>query len=227
MITHESKRTSSKRSRKHAFRESLLFHDFSEMIQDPLAFGPLISLLFDPNQLVQWRAIDALARVAEFRAETSLESVREILRRLFWAMNDESGGFIWKAPEAAARILTTVPQLMDEYASILLSHHNLPFFQSGVYYASWPIASLSPYKVQAWKEDLVLGMRSKKPEDRAYVSTALKLADPDFYQASLKTGSDDNSRFNYYNFVSGQFLETRVDEFIETFGPQDSFKKNI
>ena len=102
------------RRRKNELRELLVAHDWTLIRQwadnNNNAFGTLSSLLFDPDRLVVWRTIDAIGRIS---LTSDREKVILALRRLFWLMNDESGGISWHAPEAIAEILGAVPDLID------------------------------------------------------------------------------------------------------------------
>jgi len=68
-----------------------------------------MSLLFDRDKVICFRASEALGKVAAMEADKDLEPVRDLLRRLFWMMNDESGNTCWYAPEAIGEILYNVP----------------------------------------------------------------------------------------------------------------------
>ena len=65
-------------------------------------------------------------------ASAFLGFVGEVVRRLLWSMNDESGSVGWSAPEAVAEIVVHVPRL-DEYAEVVASSIDLDPFQRGVH----------------------------------------------------------------------------------------------
>ena len=102
-------------SAKSEARELLAARDFESLIQWAEAVASplrhLFSLTFDASEVIQWRAVEAIGRVAGVQAETDLEPVRDFVRRLLWLMNDESGGLGWHAPEAIGEILVNVPDL--------------------------------------------------------------------------------------------------------------------
>ena len=52
----------------------------------------------------------------------SLEKTRNIVRRLMWNLNDESGGIGWGSVEAMGEILAVNEALALEYAPLLLSY---------------------------------------------------------------------------------------------------------
>ena len=55
-------------------------------------------------------------------AETDMEPARNIIRRLMWNLNDESGGIGWGSVEAMGDILAKNRNLALEYWPVLLSY---------------------------------------------------------------------------------------------------------
>ncbi|MEM5787195.1 MAG: DVU0298 family protein [Syntrophobacteraceae bacterium] len=84
--------------------------------------SPLLSFLYDTNELTRWRAIRAVGIVVAGLGEAAPEAARNIMRRLIWSLNDESGGIGWGAPEAMGEIMARNKQLALEYYRILLSY---------------------------------------------------------------------------------------------------------
>lgn len=71
------------------------------------------------------RAAALLGRaVAEMAGEggAGLEAGREIMRRLLWGLNEESGTMAWGAPEAMAEIMARHHGLAAEFARLLAAH---------------------------------------------------------------------------------------------------------
>ena len=62
--------------------------------------NPLFSFLYHGNPMVRWRAVTAMGRVVSRQAENDMASAQNIIRRLMWNLNDESGGIGWGSPEA-------------------------------------------------------------------------------------------------------------------------------
>ena len=65
----------------------------------------LFSYIYSNVPEVRWGAITAMGKVVGLMAEEDMESARNIIRRLMWNLNDESGGIGWGSPEAMAEIL--------------------------------------------------------------------------------------------------------------------------
>lgn len=107
---------------------ALLADDFdqpgSEIMQLPpvRAINSLFSLLYHGDTTIKSRAVRLLGMNVARLAETDMEGARNVVRRLMWNLNDESGGIGWGSPEALGEILARHEGLAREYAHILLSY---------------------------------------------------------------------------------------------------------
>ena len=81
----------------------------------------LVSLTYDQDPQVAWRAVDAVGVAASSIAENDPDFVREQLRRLQWLISEESGGVCWHAPEAMAEIVRNRPQMFSDYIPIVIT----------------------------------------------------------------------------------------------------------
>lgn len=162
--------------KKNSIREWLAGRNTEMVIQQPRVATVLLSLLFDEDRLLQWRTIEALGLWAKREYSENPEKVREIIRRLFWAMNDESGGFIWMAPQATGYILKCVPKLIDEYGLMLISKLREKPFVNGVLWSAWLLSKIEPKIIHKWQVELSAFSQSDIPEERVYAIAALKNA---------------------------------------------------
>ena len=103
--------------------------------------GSLLSLTFDADPQVGWRAVEAMGVAAARIADVEPGSVREHLRRLLWLLNEESGGICWRAPEALAEIVCQRPVLFADYIPIVIhllletAEEDLRHFRAGILWA--------------------------------------------------------------------------------------------
>ncbi len=74
----------------------------------------------DPK--IKWRAVKALGQTVQDLAARDLEAARDFVRRLLWALNEESGAVPWGCAEALGEIMANEPRLAQEYACLLLSY---------------------------------------------------------------------------------------------------------
>jgi HEAT repeat protein len=132
-------------------RELLQRRDFDDLVDvsggKRHILGLLISLTFDPDPLIGWRAVEAIGAAARGIAEDDPDCVRDYLRRLHWLLSEESGGLCWRAPEAMAEIVQHRPELFSDYIPIVVSlleqmaDEDLVHFRAGIL---WAIGRLGP-----------------------------------------------------------------------------------
>ena len=136
---------------KKTLRELLdqgLFEEIANMaLQKKRVLGSLVSLTFDVDPCIGWRAVEAMGAAADRLAEHDPQRVREHLRRLHWLISEESGGICRHAPQAMAEIVRRRPALFADYAAIVVSllvemaDEDLDYFRPGIL---WAIGRLGP-----------------------------------------------------------------------------------
>ena len=95
-------------------------------------FRTLISLTYDKEDLLCWRAIEAVGRAAGAVSKRDPSIVRDIVERLIWSMREESGGIGWSAPEMLGEIVLNAPDTCADIPPIILSFHEEESFLKGV-----------------------------------------------------------------------------------------------
>jgi HEAT repeat protein len=153
--------------------------------REPRARRVLQSLVFDPDEVVRWRAVEALGRVAQVRAARGLEPVRESLRRTLWLMNDESGGLLWCGPQLLAAVLANVPALEREYVALLAGFLEEEPFRAGTRWALWRIATVHPEAVAGLADDLVASLADPSAAVRGHAALAFRALRPGAGTATL------------------------------------------
>ena len=83
--------------------------------------GPLFSFLLLGPQTMH-RAAVALGQVTAQLAQQQPETAKNIIRRLMWHLNEESGNIGWGIPEAFAEILAVSAPLAKDFHRILISY---------------------------------------------------------------------------------------------------------
>ncbi len=107
--------------------------------------GALLSLTFDPDLEVVWRAIEAQGMAAERLSVKSPAYVREHMRRLYWLITEESGACFWRAPECMAECGARMPRLLESHVPIAfhlietMEEEDLEHFRPG---ALWAVGRL-------------------------------------------------------------------------------------
>jgi len=134
-----------------ALRQWLRGEDYSSILELARSKKHTLSLLttltYDENKTISDRAIQATGLTAKVIAEYDPEYIRNTLLRLFWLVNDESGGICWKAPELIGEILYSclnfehfIPMLI----SLLdLEKEDAPRFRVGTLWAIGRVAQVA------------------------------------------------------------------------------------
>jgi HEAT repeat protein len=208
------KRKLSRRGRrKKIVRQHLHSRDLRVLVdlaaEDQGVLVALVAFLLEQDALLRWRAIEALGRVAADWAARDLDRVRDLVRRQFWSMNDESGGIAWHAPEAIGEILFNVPVLAAEFVSNLASFSDMYPFQPGVHWALSRLAESRPELLQDEVPRLIRSLASDDVVVRGHAARALALLGS---TAALAAIRDDPARLLSYDMKRGELQETTVRE---------------
>ncbi len=152
-----------RRALKRIIEERLAARDCEGLLSEGLPAGrllrQLVQLLQRPDDLLKWRAVEALGRAAR-ALPPSDPSLAEILRGLFWMMNDESGNLCRMAPEAIGEILSARPDLGPTFAPLLVPFlHEEPFEAGTLWALCRMISSGCPEPEGVDPSDLSLALR--------------------------------------------------------------------
>lgn len=82
----------------------------------------LMSRLYAADALTRWRAADAMGRSCALIWKRDPAKVRQLLQRLIWALNDESGTTGWGVPQAIGEVIRTDEDLAKEFAPMLVAY---------------------------------------------------------------------------------------------------------
>jgi HEAT repeat protein len=170
----------------------------------------LRSLVFDPDEVVRWRAIEALGRAARAQAGRDLEAVREQLRRTLWLMNDESGGLLWCGPQLMATTLANVPALAPEYVALLAGFLEEEPFRVGTRWAVWRLATVADPEVARLASDLVPSLTDPAAAVRGHAALALRALQPDVTLAALAPLASDEAVFSVFDHRVGRLRSVTV-----------------
>lgn len=172
--------------------------------------APLLlqSLLFDPDELLGWRAVEALGRVAAARRDP--EPARDMLRRALWLMNDESGGLLWHGPQVLGAVLAGVPALCGEFLGVLASFLEEEPFRAGARWGLWRVAAVRPEAVAtAAAAGLAASTSDPDPSVRGHAALALAAA---CGQAAAAAFAGDGAELVVFDFRSGALRPTTVGQ---------------
>jgi len=134
--------------------------------------GFLVSLTFDPEPLIGWRAVEAMGVAAHRIAEDDPDFVRQHLRRLHWLLSEESGGVCWRAPEAMAEIVHRRPVLFSRYVPIVISllremaDEDLVHFRAVILWAIGRLGALARDHIEPALPRVILALNDTDPQVR-------------------------------------------------------------
>ena len=117
--------------------------------------GTLLSLTFDAEPLIAWRAVEAMGAAAARIADDDPGYVREHLRRLRWLISDESCGICWHAPEAMAEIVRRRPAMFPDHIPIVvyllrvMEEEDLVRFRAGILWAIGRLGDIAASEIDA------------------------------------------------------------------------------
>jgi len=176
----------------------------------------LFSLALDADEVIAWRAVECIGQVAGIEAEENLERIRDMIRRLFWLMNDESGGLGWRSPEMIGEILVNVPSLIEEFGLLLTAYFHEEPFERGSYLAVARIAAVNPQPFTGIIPDLREALVGHDAVIRCHAATALWNIDSSDNPSVIEPLKRDSSPVTFYDYKRGIPVETTVGRFIES-----------
>jgi hypothetical protein len=170
--------------------------------------------LFAANELVRWRAIEAIGWIAGQEHVKEPERVRRFIRRILWLMNDESGGICWNGPEVIGEVLFNVPQLGQEYGQLLPGFFAEEPFEVGSRWAVARVALVDKAIFLPNVDALVASLDHSNSDIRGFSLIALNALNHPIsteYKDRLKA---DHSVLSIYDFKSGQLVSKRIADLI-------------
>lgn len=141
--------------------------------KDPGLFRTLISLAYDKQTVLSWRAIEALGVAAGEVAKVNPEKIRNLAQRLLWMLREESGNNPWSAPDMLGEIVRNSPEEFSDIVPIIASFHDEEILHQGVLRAMVRIGEVIPDLVKEQAQLVRTYLGHHDPVVRAY---ALQLA---------------------------------------------------
>lgn len=155
---------------------------------------------------LRWRAVEAVGLLVSKVAAKDLEAAKEVVRRLLWSLNEESGSIGWGAPEALAEILARENELAKDFLPIFVSFlepaHLLRIPPAIAQGFLWGVFRLGkPYREALGKPEVLQGIKaflaSPDPSSRGMALLALKSLGAWESLSELESLSHDREVFTY------------------------------
>jgi len=207
------------RMRKRNCRKLLIDRNYGDLVKmaesDAGISRALMSLLFDKERLICWRAAEGLGLVCGMEYDRDKEGVRQILRRLFWTMNDESGNLGWYSPQAIGEILYNTPELMDEFGVMLASFVIEEPFEFGVRLAINRAGEKNPEPFKHIVPKIIDTLRSKDAAMRGSSLLALDRLGAEIPIDIINDLKEDSASIEMYDFTKGELITKEISEIAE------------
>lgn len=192
-------------SLKKKIMDALVSMDYQEIrelaLKDRRVFGKLIALAYDKEDLLCWRAIEAMGICAAAVAREDPARVRNVVQRLIWSAREESGGMGWSAPELLAEIACASPQQFADIPPIIVSLHGEDeekVFLKGVL---WSIARMADAGIRDVPDAagvVMAGLADPEPLVRGLAALAAGKAEIGGANERLRDLTGDENRFTVY-----------------------------
>lgn len=199
---------------KEEIKEALGEADFERVarlaLESRRVFRILISLAYDKEDLLCWRAIEAMGKAAGAVGEKDPAAVRNVVQRLIWSVSEESGGIGWSAPEMLGEIVINNPHTCADILPILFSFHEEESFLKGVLWALRRIADAGIDGIEGSLELVTKALCHSDPLVRGLALHALPKFAIAEVEERVKSMTRDKGQCRVYE--NHKLVETKVGD---------------
>jgi HEAT repeat protein len=156
----------------------------------------LISMSYDKEGFLSWRAIDAIGRLV---SQMEPEKARTFAQRVLWMMREESGNNAWTGSEILGEIVRRSPERNEDLALIVISFHDELIFRAGSLRALARIAEVRPDIAEAFRKVPSQYLEDPDPSVRGYAVAALIALGIEDNRGALEGALRDKGEFLYYD----------------------------
>jgi hypothetical protein len=168
----------------------------------------LISLSYEKQSALSWRAIEAIGLLTAELARTDTELVRNIVGRLLWMIRDESGGIGWSVPEILGEIVRNNPVLCEDVAPIVASFHEELMLTPGVMRALSRIGQINAETVEYAVPIIRSYLSTADPVTRGLAVIAIAEMGDAASLAILEKMKEDSSEISLYE--NGELVKKTI-----------------
>jgi len=167
----------------------------------------LISLTYEKEALVSWRAMEAIGRVT---AKWDVDKTRNLIQRLLWMMREESGTNPWSAGEIISEVLRQNAKPFEDIVPIVISFHDEPILRIGSLWCIHRVGAVRPDLIEPWIEVAREYLHAATPVERGHALLALSTIGAEKFRADIEALTSDNAPFKYYN--GDEMAETTIGQ---------------
>jgi len=173
----------------------------------------LISMTYNKDDIVAWRAIEAIGRITAVMAERQPDDVRNLAGRMLWMIRDESGGIGWSAPEIIGEIIRNNTELCYDLVPVLISFHEEQMLRAGVLWAAGRIAEVNRELILSAVPVIMSYLNDPDCNVRGMAIWAISRIRPEGYNVMIKDLISDDHVMVIYN--NGELQNVRIGTLAE------------
>jgi HEAT repeat protein len=179
-------------------------------LSDKRKISMLISLTYDRDNKLSWRAMEAIGLVTREISKNNPEAVRNIVGRLLWMIRDESGGIGWSVPDILGEIVRNNPVLCADIAPIIASSHEEIMLTGGVLRAIGRIGRINTDTVSYAIPIVISYLHSEDAAIRGSAVWALGEIGNKDNASGLEALKQDRTQIAFY--MDGEIQKTSVGD---------------
>ena len=162
---------------------------------EPRVGEMLLQFLYDPEDLLHWRALEGLGQVAGVQPR----QVQKLITRLLWLLNEDSGSFGWGAAAALGEIGRGNLSLVQEIIPMFCGFLEEEFSRAPMLWGLGRLAEVAPDRLSGVLPVIVPFLTSTDPQVRALAAWALGKAGYGGAAADLQTLLSDDRPVAIYD----------------------------
>jgi len=166
----------------------------------------LLQFLYDPEDLLHWRALEGLGRVAGSQPA----QVQKLITRLLWLLNEDSGSFGWGAAAALGEIGRGNISLVKEIIPMFCGFLEEEFSRAPMLWGIGRLAEVAPERLNEVLPAIVPFLTSTEAQERALTAWALGKAGYGGAAAEIQALLNDKRPVAIYD--RGELRHTTVAE---------------
>ncbi|MBM4294462.1 MAG: hypothetical protein FJ126_06090 [Deltaproteobacteria bacterium] len=198
----------SRRNLKEQITALLQARDFAGLVAlaglDSRVAPALLQFLYNPRELLQWRAIEGLGHVAEAYPR----QVQKLIGRLLWLLNEDSGSFGWGAAAALGEIGRRRIELMAEIIPMFCGFLDEEFSRESMLWGVGRLAEVHPDRLDEVVPRVADLLAQDDPQVRGLAARCLGKAKYRPAVPALRDLLKDERPVGFYN--DGEFRHSSV-----------------
>jgi len=164
----------------------------------------LLRFIYDPNDLLHWRALEGLG----FVAGAAPDQVQKVMGRLLWLLNEDSGSFGWGAASALGEIGRHRISLLKEITSMFYGFLEEEFSRGPMLWGLGRLGEVHPEQLTETLPLIEAALQDPDPQVRAWAAWCLGKAGIKGAATGLKALLADERPVKIYD--AGELQETTV-----------------